>query len=502
MPPPPDGRSRLPTNVFEPRTSTPLWKSALTADPIRLGLPAHAPPPEALRPGSSITFAPTDPATVEANRTRLFGPTYAALSQAFGTDSDLSSELRGEAALGVVPALLLATVAKPGVDRVYQVLDHIPEAIRRPFEKGFAILVDNAVAAVTGAAQTALERATRSFVPGGSPTPSRVQLQVDAYSQLETSCGETAVAMIMKAAGEPVLIGDVDTQVPGPFGIPGVGGAPNIGGNNFLVDREFARRGLTAISGVGTVSRLKQYVASGFPVMVSLGWANGGGHFAVVSGYDDRAGTFTVKNYTARGNTDVVRAADFTAAWGRHQNLFTAVVPQRDPRLEKLLKAGEMTRPLKVYSGFSITDFWVDPKRLFVETAYRYVNATTDVTLRVSFNSDEFNPSDPGTMRWLNGSIAVRRKVTDGWFVGFRVEKLSLRKQNEDWKTFRTTPIGATATVEGPGFKLAVGAERGAFQASLAAELGRAIADLGLRVNLSVDTQGEYQLMGALAGTW
>ena len=71
MPPPPDGRSRLPTNVFEPRTSTPLWKSALTADPIRLGLPAHAPPPEALRPGSSITFAPTDPNGIEEFHVRI-----------------------------------------------------------------------------------------------------------------------------------------------------------------------------------------------------------------------------------------------------------------------------------------------------------------------------------------------------------------------------------------------------------------------------------------------
>jgi hypothetical protein len=180
----------------------------------------------------------------------------------------------------------------------------------------------------------------------------------------------------------------------------------------------------------------------------------------------------------------------------------TAVVPRRDPRLEKLLKQAEGRAPAAVARGFSVTDFWCDPKRLFVEAAYRWVTAATDVTVKVSFNSEGLRWGAAEEMRWLNGSIAVRQRVASGWYVGLRVEKLSLRNSPDEWQTFRATPVGAAMSVEGPGFNLAVAAERGGVQASLAVALGRSLADLGLKVNVSVTDQGTYNVAGVLAGVW
>jgi hypothetical protein len=363
------------------------------------------------------------------------------------------------------------------------------------------VLIDSGLAYASGAAQSLFDRAVRDYAPGAA-LPPRVELPVTAISQLDTSCGETAVAMILKAAGEPVLVAEIDTQVQGPYGIPGLGGISGFAGNSIAVDREFARRGLSAISGPSDLGRLKQFVASGMPVMVSVGWSNGAGHLAVVSGYNEATGTLSICNWVGDGSVRTVAATEFDTAWARHMRYMTAVGRQRDPRLEKLLKATDLRRDSGVAKGFSITDFWCDAKRLLIEAAYRYVTPRTEVTVKVSFNSDGLRDEDPSAMRWLNGSIAVRQRVADGWYVGFRVEKLSLRKESGEWQTLRTMPVGAALSLEGPAFALTVAAERGAVQASLAASLGRAVADLGLRVNVSVNAEGACTVQGVLSGTW
>lgn len=480
--------------TFAPRHPPPLWRATL-ADAARLGT---LDVPVAPRPGQPVRFDPPPAPDVARARTALLGPTYAALTQSFGADAPASGDdlLRAEAALGAVPALLLASAAKPVSDRVERVLQHIPDVVRRPFQKLFGLLIDSGIAAATGAVQALLDQSVRGFDPAGGSLPARVDLPIESISQLDTSCGETAVAMILKASGEPVLLGEVDTQMSAPVWAAGVGGS------SLLVDREFARRGLTAISGVSDGARVKRFLASGLPVMVSVGWANGGGHFAVLSGYDDARGTYRVRNWMANGATVDVPAAEFETAWGRHFNLMTAVVPRRDPRLEKLLKQAEGRAPAAVARGFSVTDFWCDPKRLFVEAAYRWVTSATDVTVKVSFNSEGLRWGAAEEMRWLNGSIAVRQRVASGWYVGLRVEKLSLRNSPDEWQTFRATPVGAAMSVEGPGFNLAVAAERGGVQASLAVALGRSLADLGLKVNVSVTDQGTYNVAGVLAGVW
>lgn len=494
-PKPPKPLDAASNPTFAPRAPQPLWRATL-ADASRIGsLDAN---PVAPRPGQPVRFDPPPVADVARARSALLGPTYAALTQSFGGDLPASGDdlLRAEAALGAVPALLLASAAKPISERVEGVIHHIPEAVRRPFQKMFGILIDSGIAAATGAAQSLLDQAVRGYDPAGAALPGRVDLPIESISQLDTSCGETAVAMILKASGEPVLLGEVDTQMSMPQWAAGSGGA------NLLVDREFARRGLTAIAGVSDTARVKRFLASGLPVMVSVGWANGGGHYAVLSGYDQARGTLRVRNWLADGATADVPVADFEAAWARHFNIMTAVVPRRDPRMEKLLKQAEGRALAGVPKGFSITDFWCDPKRLFVEAAYRWVTPTTEVTVKVSFNSEGLRWGAADEMRWLNGAIAVRERVATGWYVGLRVEKLSLRNTPDEWQTFRATPVGAAVSVEGPGFNLAVAAERGGVQGSLAVSLGRSLADLGLKVNVSVTDQGAYNVAGVLAGTW
>jgi len=494
-PKPPKPLDAASNPTFAPRTPAPLWHATL-ADAARIGsLDAH---PVAPRPGQPVRFDPPPAANVARARAALLGPTYAALTQSFGADLPPSGDdlLRAEAALGAVPALLLASAAKPISERVEGVINRIPEAVRRPFQKMFGILIDSGIAAATGAAQSLLDAAVRGYDPASAALPGRVDLPIESISQLDTSCGETAVAMILKASGEPVLLGEIDTQMSMPQWAAGAGGA------NLLVDREFARRGLTAITGVSDTARVKRFLASGLPVMVSVGWANGGGHYAVLSGYDQASGTLRIRNWSANGATEDVRVADFEAAWARHFNIMTAVVPRRDPRMEKLLKQAEGRAPAGVPKGFSITDFWCDPKRLFVEAAYRWVTPTTEVTVKVSFNSEGLRWGSADEMRWLNGAVAVRQRVARGWYVGLRVEKLSLRNSPDEWQTFRATPVGAAVSVEGPGFNLAVAAERGGVQGSLAVSLGRSLADLGLRVNVSVTDQGTYNVAGVLAGTW
>src|SRR5438128_1504337 len=73
----------------------------------------------------------------------------------------------------------------------------------------------------------------------GGDLPAARQLDVQAFAQTANSCGETASATILKAAGVPLALGDVDMQV---AGFPGTSGQSG---------QELRRRGLTVVSGPG-----------------------------------------------------------------------------------------------------------------------------------------------------------------------------------------------------------------------------------------------------------
>lgn len=334
----------------------------------------------------AVSLTPPTPTDVEAHRINLFGPTYAALTAAFG-DATIDDVALAQTALGVAPALLLASAARLASDRVRHVIERVPEPARRGFQRSFAALIDSALAAVTGAAQALLDTSMRGFAPG-NPLPSRVELPIDSYSQLDSSCGEIAAATVLGLAGVPVTVDELDPHLTGPYGVPGLGGLRDARGHSLVIDRAFAKRGLTAISGVADLARVKQLVASGMPVAVSLGWPNGAGHYALVSGFDEARGAVTVRNYKSDGKTVAVPYAEFDAAWERHMRVMTAVSPRRDPRMEKLIARGEIRRPSDAARGFSLADFWCDERRLFIDSAYRYVTADADAAVRVSFGAE------------------------------------------------------------------------------------------------------------------
>jgi hypothetical protein len=134
---------------------------------------------------------------------------------------------------------------------------------------------------------------------------------------------------------------------------------------------------------------------------------------------------------------------------------------------------------------------------VYVEGAYRHVTATSDITVRVHWNSAE-----TGIDRQLGGAFTLRQKLASGWSVGFEVDKLSLVGKKEDWSSFATAPVSLYGFLEGPGFELRAGGERGGFQAELAADLGSLLAGLGVRINVAVDADRSYRELGMVGGTW
>jgi hypothetical protein len=79
---------------------------------------------------------------------------------------------------------------------------------------------------------------------------------------------------------------------------------------------------------------------------------------------------------------------------------------------------------------------------------------------------------------------------------------MSLKGQDDNWSSFSTAPVSVYGTVDGPGFQLKAGGERGAYQASVAADLGKFVSGLGAQANVSVDADGSYKVMGMISGTF
>jgi hypothetical protein len=433
-----------------------------------------------------FTVPQPSPFICAENRKGYLGPLYAAISAPGELSRTFEQNIDAEAALSLLPAALLGPAIKPAVDWVYGLIDKIPAAVRRPFERNFGLLVDNALSLLSGVTSPLVDHTLAQLHPNGAGLPTRADLQLQPYGQFKFACAETAAATILKADGVPVALADVDTQISGFDGTSGI------------VDAELRRRGLTLVSGVGNATKLKAFLAQGYPVLVSVGWEQGGGHAIVVSGYDEEKQSFIIDNWDGAGGKNTVKYADFLPAWSRRLNVMTAVVPTHDRRLDDLVRAGDVRRPDEIQPGLSLSDFFVtEEKKVFVEAAYRYVTASTDLTLRLSYTSD-------GTQlaQQLNGSIALRQHLADGWCLGVRIAKLSLKYQDDNWYSFTGAPLAVYASLQGPGFSVDVGEERGSFQASLAVDLGRFIAGLGLNVNGSIDADGRWSLNAGISGNF
>jgi hypothetical protein len=433
--------------------------------------------------GGPFSFGPPAREDVEAQRSAWLGPAYAGLTTSVELDPTFDQQIDAASALSMLPAALLGSVAKPAVETVYRILDHVPPELRRPLERSFGLLIDQAMSLSAAAPTPVAGSMIATMYPDGQGLPPSMSLQVQAHSQTEWSCGETAVATILEAAGSPTEVGDVDTQ------------SALFGGTSGLVEEEITRRGLSLVTGPGDLDRLKAFIAHGYPVLVSVGWADGGGHFIVVTGYDDHAGKVTIDNWTAQGGVSQVGYGEFLDDWRRHLCYMTVVVPRRETRLDALRAEGDPRHPDEVFEGLTLSDFYVTQEgKVFVEGAYRYVTHYADVIVRVSFDR-----SEEELERALDGSFAIQRELASGWVLAVKIDKLSLRGRDDRWSSFSTAPLSVTAALGAPGFQIQVGTQDGGLQASLVADLGRWVAGLGMNVSFSMDADHTWRAYATVA---
>ena len=420
------------------------------------------------------------------HRRLLLGRTYEALAMPPPLWSpSLREQLDGIGALSLIPGALLGSLARPLVDEGSRLLERLPGELRRPLQRAFGQLLDGALAVASGGslgfAGVALDQAM------GDGRPKRVALRVPGYGQAEMSCGETAAAAVLKAAGQPVSLGEPDTQLPG------------FDGSSLAEEGFVRRRGLSYLNGPTSFDHLRGLLAAGLPVMTLFGTKWGGAHYAVVSGYDDERGELTIENYFSDGVARRVKYDEFRKYWSQRANYASVVLPRKDPRLDGLARLGQLSRETPPDEGVTVSDFFVSPRgEVFVEGAYRYLSpdGRTDVTVRVSFDS-----AQKGIERQLGGGLAFKQYLARGYWLGLRIEKLSLFGKPREWQSLGTTPLAVYGSIVGPGFEFRVGGERGGFQASLLADLGRFVEGLGIAANVSLGPDGSYAVAVGVSGT-
>ena len=397
-------------------------------------------------------------------------------------EANFDHYFRARAAVSEVPTALAGMALRPVADGLYKVVDEIPAPIRRPFDRSLGILLDNAVSLPANLLTS------RIPLTNGQP-PASAMLDLPAYPQMKNSCGETMVATWLKGNGIPVALGEVDTQT------------SFFEGTNQLMDADLRARGLSLVSGPGTMQDLETYLAHGYPVMVSVGWPDGGGHYAVVTGYDRNSQTVTIDGYRADGKVAKVPYSEFQADWGRHLNLMTVAHPQHDARLGELRAAGKISRTAKVQEGLSISDIWVTQRLdFFVEAAYRYRGTHDDLTVKLSVLSSESKYSDADM---FGGSIRYSHRFDDDTTVDFYAERIPQKGPADTadvQSILRNTAIYVGARHGAVSAR--AGYERGSFQASLQAELTRRLMTVGAEARVSVGPEGHYNVFIGAAGTF
>jgi hypothetical protein len=457
------------------------------------------------RDGRRINLIPTfaeleswgllDPHPVPQTRTSVTAPSAARPDEPLdlllqGVSDDVRREpwaanfdeyFRARAAVSEVPVALAGMALQPVGDKLYRVVDMIPAPIRRPFDRALGILLENAVSL------PAMGLTSRLPFDGG-PLPASSDLRVPAYPQIDNACGETMVATYLKSRGVPIALGEVDTQI------------PFYDGSNALEDPELRNRGFSIISGPGTFQDLKTYIAHGYPVMASVGWANGGGHYVVVSGYDDKTNTLSIDNWFADGKVAKVPYGEFQQDWARHLNVMTIAGRERDARLETLRRYGRISRPARVQEGLSISEIWVTERlRFFVEAAYRYRGTRDDLVVRLNYNDSN---REYGATGVLGGSVRYAHRFDDGTEINFYAERLTTQGPPPDGLVNVLKNSAAYVGASHGPFSARAGYDHGAFQAALQAELNRRLGNLGAEARVNVAPDGNYYVFFGATGTF
>jgi hypothetical protein len=346
---------------------------------VGVGLPLTAQAQEAPpAPSAQVSPAPTDP-----NRPSLkdmFVPLVTAPPPVgigpFRESVEPRVQLRAE--LGDVTSGLAGYALRPVADKGYELVDMIPAVIRRPFDRAFGILLDNAVSAPSYLLSAHLPFATGTL-------PSSAAIDIAAMPQTFNGCGPTMLAATLKGLGVPIATGEIDTQT------------PFFEGGSLLMDEAVRRQGFSLISGRGNMNDLRTYIAAGYPVMAAVGWPDGNGHYATVISYDDKTNKLVIDNWNGDGKRDTVSYGDFMTAWKRRSQAIMVVDPVRDERLRELRASGLLSREAKVQPGLSLSDLWITASGDFlVEGAYRKTWAHDDLTMRVNFSSNSFQKEAVG----------------------------------------------------------------------------------------------------------
>lgn len=178
-----------------------------------------------------------------------------------------------------------------------------------------------------------------------TPLPANVQLTPSAHEvQGPNNCGPATLAMYLRYYGWEGDQYDISDEV-----------KPVSADRNVNVDeleyyiRNFAGWLHTVFRVGGTIERVKELVAAGFPVMVEKGhiieidylfnddyW---NGHYALVTGYDDATQEFIFQD-SYNGPDQRMGYVEFDEFWQQFNRVYILVyLPEQEPQVQQLLGA-------------------------------------------------------------------------------------------------------------------------------------------------------------------
>jgi tetratricopeptide (TPR) repeat protein len=177
-----------------------------------------------------------------------------------------------------------------------------------------------------------------------TPIPASHRLTAPAHEfQGPNNCGPATLAMYLRTygwEGDQYNISDVVKPVTADRNV-------NVDELDYYL-RTYAGWLNTVYRVGGTIERIKQFVASGIPVMVEKGhvieidyfyqddyW---NGHYALVTGYDDATGEFIYQD-TYTGPDERLGYAEFDAFWQQFNRVFMLVYPpEREETVRNILR--------------------------------------------------------------------------------------------------------------------------------------------------------------------
>jgi tetratricopeptide (TPR) repeat protein len=198
---------------------------------------------------------------------------------------------------------------------------------------------------VTPTAAIVSQTPVPTSAPTATPTaiPGQVRLSSPAYEKEDlNNCGPASLAMNLKFfgwQGDQFTISDIIKPIPGDRNV-------NVEELQFYV-RNYAGYLKTEYRVGGTVDRLKQILATGIPVMIEEGytidknyWLNDdrwAGHYLLINGYNDAAGTFLTQDVFIGPDVEV-KYADLDKRWQNFNRVYILVYPaEKEEELKQLM---------------------------------------------------------------------------------------------------------------------------------------------------------------------